>query len=187
MSTNRGRNPRCSKKSATLFARPPPSSVIQNSPPAARDKGCSPASGANGCVGKAYRRRVGGLEECDDGSAEWKPFVIRGGLSATASWLSVALTSKGFDSELPETWEGEAPAEPLSPNIARQDPRSPDAVCERKSTTCRSVRKVPRCSDLTTGACGSLSCKAEKISTRLMESMPRSESSSMSNSSISAG
>ena len=57
----------------------------------------------------------------------------------------------------------------------------------KKSTTWRRLRSVPKCSDLTAGAWGSLSWMAEKISTRLIESMPRSESSSMSNSSISTG
>src|SRR5439155_698270 len=55
------------------------------------------------------------------------------------------------------------------------------------STTCRKVRRVPRCSGLTAGAPGKRSCNAEKISTRLIESMPRSASSSMSNASISLG
>ena len=44
-----------------------------------------------------------------------------------------------------------------------------------------------RCSGLTAGASGSRSCSAERISTRLIESIPRSSSSCMSSSSISTG
>ena len=49
------------------------------------------------------------------------------------------------------------------------------------------VRSAPRCSGLTAGASGSRSCSAERISTRLIESIPRSSSSCMSSSSISTG
>ena len=50
-----------------------------------------------------------------------------------------------------------------------------------------SVRSVPRCSGLMTGASGSRSWSAERISTRLIESMPRSASSCIPGSSISGG
>ena len=50
-----------------------------------------------------------------------------------------------------------------------------------------SVRNVPRCSGPITGEPGMRSCSAERISTRLIESMPRSESMPMSSSSISTG
>ena len=49
------------------------------------------------------------------------------------------------------------------------------------------VCRVPRCSGLTTGASGRRSCSADRISTRLIESMPRSASSVIPSSSISAG
>ena len=57
----------------------------------------------------------------------------------------------------------------------------------RNSAIWRSVRSEPRCSGLTVGASGKRSCMAERISTRLIESMPRSASSCMSSSSMSTG
>ena len=56
-----------------------------------------------------------------------------------------------------------------------------------KAKTCRKVLKVPKCSGLTAGAPGIRSDTAERISTRLMESMPRSDSRSMSSPRVSAG
>ena len=49
------------------------------------------------------------------------------------------------------------------------------------------VRSVPVCSGPIDGVSGSRSCTAERISTRLIESIPRSASSRMSSSSISTG
>ena len=51
----------------------------------------------------------------------------------------------------------------------------------------RSVWMAPSCSGLTGGASGIFSCNADRISTRLMESIPRSASSDMSGFNISAG
>ncbi len=57
----------------------------------------------------------------------------------------------------------------------------------RKATICRRLCRVPRCSGLICGASGRRSCNADRISTRLIESMPRSASSAMSSSNISVG
>ena len=57
----------------------------------------------------------------------------------------------------------------------------------RKSTTCFSVCKLPRCSGFISGAAGSSVRRAAMISTRLIESTPRSESKPMSKLSISTG
>ena len=67
------------------------------------------------------------------------------------------------------------------PSSARPPGRRGSRRCRRR------VRSVPRCSGLTAGASGSRSCRAERISTRLIESIPRSASRAMSSSSISAG
>ena len=61
------------------------------------------------------------------------------------------------------------------------------AVEFRKPTMSRNVWMAPSCSGLTGGASGSFSCNAERISTRLMESIPKSASSDMSGFNISAG
>ncbi len=58
---------------------------------------------------------------------------------------------------------------------------------DRYAAICFKVRNVPRCSGLTLGAPGNFSDTAERISTRLMESMPRSPSRSMSGLIVSAG
>ena len=58
---------------------------------------------------------------------------------------------------------------------------------DRKFATSRSVCSDPRCSVFTSGAFGSLSCTAARISTRLIESIPRSASSDMSKFNISTG
>ena len=65
--------------------------------------------------------------------------------------------------------------------------RTSESSSLRKATICRRVRRVPRCSGPTAGASGMRSCNVERISTRLMESMPRSESISMSRFKMSAG
>ena len=62
-----------------------------------------------------------------------------------------------------------------------------DQTLARKSTIWPTVCNVPRCSGLIAGAPGNLSCRAERISTRLIESMPRSVSSAISRFNMSTG
>src|SRR5206468_3377503 len=57
----------------------------------------------------------------------------------------------------------------------------------RKSATSWRVWRVPRCSGLTSGAWGSFSRRAERISTRLIESTPRSASRLSRRSRLSGG
>ena len=63
----------------------------------------------------------------------------------------------------------------------------PVSTRPKKSATSWRVCRVPRCSGLTTGAVGNLSWRALRISTRLMESTPRSPSRDMPRLSMSTG
>ena len=55
------------------------------------------------------------------------------------------------------------------------------------STICPSVRSVPMCDESTAGSPGACSCTAARISTRLIESIPSSDSMSIESSSIACG
>jgi len=75
----------------------------------------------------------------------------------------------------------EAPVEVAVAGVAAGIP------AERYWIICSSVLKRPRSPGCTTGALGTRSWKAERISTRLIESMPRSASISICRFSISGG